>query len=221
MKKILLLFLVLGYGSLKSQVIDASTINAEQFAGFCKVWGLAKFYHSDVTRQKIDWDNVLIKNYPLFIQNQSFESYNKNISQLLDTLSKRKDHRIADNTLLNYIVTDKINLLNNFSFLTDTTKYYNLVSFSWINDSIFSIENKLRISEILINYRPHKSKKLKGRTRLKHIENKYEKLDTITEPYRILSLFRYWNIINYYFPYKNLADKNWNEILERAIKFTE
>src|SRR5690606_17590215 len=35
--------------------------------------------------------------------------------------------------------------------------------------------------------------------------------------FRLLSLYRYWNIIQYYFPYKNLIGENWNEVLDEYI----
>ena len=35
--------------------------------------------------------------------------------------------------------------------------------------------------------------------------------------YRLLALFRYWNIIHYFFPYKYATDGNWNEVLPDLI----
>ncbi|RYY67386.1 MAG: hypothetical protein EOO13_14630 [Chitinophagaceae bacterium] len=35
--------------------------------------------------------------------------------------------------------------------------------------------------------------------------------------YRLLALFRYWNIIQYYFPYKNLVERDWKTVLETFI----
>jgi hypothetical protein len=35
--------------------------------------------------------------------------------------------------------------------------------------------------------------------------------------FRLLSLFRYWNIIQYYFPYKNLIEGDWKKVLENFI----
>jgi C-terminal processing protease CtpA/Prc len=35
--------------------------------------------------------------------------------------------------------------------------------------------------------------------------------------FRLLALFRYWNIINYFFPYKHLTDKNWDSVLKEYI----
>jgi C-terminal processing protease CtpA/Prc len=36
-------------------------------------------------------------------------------------------------------------------------------------------------------------------------------------PYRLLALFRYWNIINYYFPYRDMCDQKWSEVLPEMI----
>ena len=35
--------------------------------------------------------------------------------------------------------------------------------------------------------------------------------------YRLLALFRYWNVINYFFPYKHLIGDSWNTVLTRYI----
>lgn len=35
--------------------------------------------------------------------------------------------------------------------------------------------------------------------------------------FRLLSLYRYWNMIQYYFPYKNLIEEDWKMVLEEFI----
>src|SRR5690606_26318129 len=40
--------------------------------------------------------------------------------------------------------------------------------------------------------------------------------------FRLLSLFKYWNMIEYFFPYKHLTDKKWSSVLKEYIpKFIE
>ena len=40
--------------------------------------------------------------------------------------------------------------------------------------------------------------------------------------FRLLSLYRYWNIIQYYFPYKNLIEEDWKNVLTEFIpKFVD
>ena len=35
--------------------------------------------------------------------------------------------------------------------------------------------------------------------------------------YRLLSLYRYWNMIQYFYPYKNLIEENWNDVLTEFL----
>ena len=35
--------------------------------------------------------------------------------------------------------------------------------------------------------------------------------------YRLLSLYRYWNMIQYFFPYKHLIGEDWNQVLPEFI----
>lgn len=40
--------------------------------------------------------------------------------------------------------------------------------------------------------------------------------------FRLLSLYRYWNMIHYFFPYKHLSDKDWNTTLKEYVpKFVD
>ncbi|SDF12961.1 Peptidase family S41 [Dyadobacter soli] len=48
-------------------------------------------------------------------------------------------------------------------------------------------------------------------------ENTYESMHYPDAGFRLLALFRYWNMIQYYFPYRNLIDGNWNDVLLEFI----
>ena len=45
-----------------------------------------------------------------------------------------------------------------------------------------------------------------------YTEMKYPSME-----YRLLALFRFWNVINYFFPYKHLLDEPWDNVLVRFI----
>src|SRR3546814_6024551 len=55
-----------------------------------------------------------------------------------------------------------------------------------------------------------------GGARFKN-EDPYSGIKYPDAGYRLLSLYRYWNYIAYYFPYKYLMDDNWNDILKEYI----
>ena len=48
-------------------------------------------------------------------------------------------------------------------------------------------------------------------------DNPYADMAFPTVEYRLLSLFRFWNVINYFFPYKNLIGDSWDNVLPRYI----
>ncbi len=48
-------------------------------------------------------------------------------------------------------------------------------------------------------------------------DNPHTQMSFPAEEYRLLALFRFWNIINYYFPYKHLTDKPWGTVLPEFI----
>lgn len=192
-------------------------IDSIKLAGLCKVWGLAKNYHISVISKKVDWDKIFIDRYPEIVKSNNPDYFNKQIIKLLDTLPKKRYKQNITEREYNFIINNQIQELNNFSFLTDTSKYKNRISFSWINDGIFTDEVKKELCNIIINYKPKRNKYLKGDIVLKHEENKYLELDSITEPYRVLALFRFWNTINYYFPYKYLMDEDWDTVLNKHI----
>lgn len=48
-------------------------------------------------------------------------------------------------------------------------------------------------------------------------ENPYKEMDFADAGYRLLALYRYWNIIQYYFPNRHLIGEDWKGVLEEFI----
>ncbi|MDZ7879173.1 MAG: hypothetical protein U5L45_15945 [Saprospiraceae bacterium] len=49
-------------------------------------------------------------------------------------------------------------------------------------------------------------------------EEAYKGLQNPDAGFRLLALFRYWNIVHYFFPYKYLiTEQNWNDVLTQSI----
>lgn len=50
-----------------------------------------------------------------------------------------------------------------------------------------------------------------------YFDNPYAEMTFPDAPHRLLALFRFWNVINYFFPYKHLLDEPWENVLTRFI----
>lgn len=48
-------------------------------------------------------------------------------------------------------------------------------------------------------------------------EKSYEDMDYADMKYRLLGLFRFWNAVEYYYPYLDILDDNWNIMLKKHI----
>jgi C-terminal processing protease CtpA/Prc len=48
-------------------------------------------------------------------------------------------------------------------------------------------------------------------------DKKYDKMGYPQREYRLLALFRFWNVIHYFYPYKDLLDQDWDTVLPRFL----
>jgi C-terminal processing protease CtpA/Prc len=48
-------------------------------------------------------------------------------------------------------------------------------------------------------------------------DKRYETMNYPAREYRLLALFRFWNVIHYFYPYKDLLDQDWDIVLPRFV----
>jgi C-terminal processing protease CtpA/Prc len=48
-------------------------------------------------------------------------------------------------------------------------------------------------------------------------DKRYETMAYPEREYRLLALFRFWNVIHYFYPYKDLLDQDWDTVLPRFL----
>lgn len=169
-----------------------------------KVWGFLKYYHPEVGKGNYNWDSELFKILPEY----------KNIT----------DHASRDNLLISWIdnlgevkLCKKCKEVSEDAFLKP--------DFDWVKSDITS--NVLKEKLVFIQKNRHQGKhyyveaSLSDEAKFKN-EDSYSHMTYPNDGYRLLSLFRYWNIIQYFFPYKYLTDKDWNIcLLEYIPKFLD
>lgn len=202
MQKITFLFLILFFGSfLQAQEKLTET---EKLATTAKVWGFLKYYHPEVAKGNFNWDEQLFEILPKVESAKTKKDLSKIYLDWISNLGNIKECRKCNQKTENEYFGKNFDL-------------------SWINnDKVFTSElsEKLRFIE---------SNRHQGESYYVKFENKrvgnlnftneqnYDDFDWNNQNLRLLTLFRYWNIIEYFFPYKYQTDKNWNEILDEMI----
>ncbi|WP_294328813.1 S41 family peptidase [uncultured Chryseobacterium sp.] len=172
----------------------------QKLESLCRVWGFLKYYHPDVAKGNLNWDQQLFKK----------------INEL---------ERINDKATLNHLYSNWIESLGKINECTeclrekDTTYFLKNFDLSWIDNSkIFTnvTSQKLRYIENNRNIGNHHYVGKGGRKIYFRNENSYGS-GFSSKQVSLLELFRYWNYVEYFFPYKYQTDQNWNDVLTEMI----
>jgi len=213
-KVILLVFIVLsiiplGYYSVRKSteyrqiagVRYYTSENISNLAVLCKVWGFLKYYHPDIVEGKYIWDPELIMMMPSILKAKSKGERNNLLSKWVDSIGKVEQGTIP-------VISP------------DSVKMY--PDLDWIDDKKELGVLSAQLEKIKTAKRPfdesHYVELKKGIGNPVFLnEDIYPQMSYPNASYRLLALFRYWNIIQYYFPYKYLIGEKWDNVLTEFI----
>jgi len=166
----------------------------------CKVWGFLKYYHPIIAKGKTDWDQQLIKHIPLVISAKNRQELSKLYMNWIDSLGKVK----VCKKCRGIVIPDSLKKLLDLKWLEN----HDIFSDSLIAKLEFIRDNRSQ----RINYNSDKSRLVAPVS----FEDRqpYPGMAFPGMEYRLLSLFRFWNVINYYFPYKEDIGEDWNDVLK-------
>ncbi len=196
----LVLLVLMSSVSAYAQVIDS--VYYQRLFYTCKAWGHVKYYHTEPAKGAVDWDDELISALPELKDAPDNEAFNQS---LLTMLTNAGEMGMVNGSIPT--IPDSLN--NN----TDIT---------WIENPIFSNEVRENLNIIKFRFRPQTNvyvgEQWPGGAPSFNTDAAYASgEDFPSEEKRILALFRYWNIINYFFPYKDIMDIEWDVTLREFI----
>ena len=183
-----------------AQVSDS--VYYERLYYTCKVWGHAKYYHSRIAKGEVNWDNVLLNTLPDIKNASNNQDFN---NSLLQMLQQAGETQTGSGELPE--IPDSLN---------------NNIDLSWIYNPIFSNDVSAALDTIFQRFRPQPNVYVKPSS-INHPDFNNDKFLYNTnvqfpdEYIRILSVFRFWNIINYFFPCKKIMDQEWDTSFFGAI----
>lgn len=172
-----------------------------RLAALAKVWGFLKYYHPGPAKGLVAWDKVLVDAVEPVKAAHSKETFNNIIGEII--------RQAGDVNFLNYLNVMPADIPEepDFQWIEDHTV------FSWyITLKLKAVKQYHKeMSNDYVTYDPYV-----GNARFDN-EKLYAGVSYPNEQYRLLSLFRYWNIIQYFFPYKYLIGSDWEDVLNELI----
>jgi hypothetical protein len=178
-----------------------SRVQAENLALLAKVWGFLKYHHPRITAGEISWDYELFRVMPA----------------VLSADSHFRAQEVLSNWILGLGVTAPC---QRCAQLPASSQLH--PDIGWIHNRKLLGKNLSRQLDAIYRNRPASSAQYyvsfyeDGNARFDR-ERSYDGSAFPDAGYRLLGLFRYWNVIEYWFPYRNLINDDWDDVLKQFI----
>ena len=164
------------------------------------IWGFLKYYHPNIADGNYNWDYELFRIMPKII-NANTTAIRDNI--FVTWIKSLGDFEINEETKL---PDAEVKLFPDLGWLSESDLSKDLRTL------LEGIKNaKKKRNNYYIDLAPNV-----GNPVFKN-ERSYSSMRFPDTGFRILSLYRYWNMIQYYFPYKYLIDRDWKNVLDEFI----
>jgi len=201
MKKTLLIAFVLLFQFSFSKPITET----QKLATACKVWGFLKYYHPNVADGSKNWDDQLFQILPKVEEAKTSEEFSLVIENWLSSLGEVK----ANETRKSLPKKEYFDKNFDLSWISKN----DLFSKSLSQKLKFIEENRIQGKQYYVNFELNT-----GNTPLQfNNEIKYADFKWTDKNLRLLAVFRYWNYVEYFFPYKYQMDENWDKVLTEML----
>ncbi|MBL7758885.1 MAG: hypothetical protein JNL59_15860 [Chitinophagaceae bacterium] len=168
-----------------------------------KVWGFIKYFHPAITEEKKDWDTELINFLPGYLSAGSQLDRN---DSLLNWIARLGD--IPPVAAPDYQTLEAPKLLPDFS---------------WISEQELGPALTKKLQTVLAHRQQGDQRYIKFfRTEGLNIpvfqnEKRFPAAEWSKPAVRLLALFRFWNAMEYWYPYKYNLPVSWDRILSTGI----
>lgn len=164
------------------------------------IWGFIKYYHPNIAKGDYNWDYELFRVIPKVLTVKNKRQRDAVLVNWINQFGPFEVSNIPDTTLVNVKMKPDLDWISSSNFSNELTSLLTKVK------NAKRTGNHYYISLLPVVGTPFFIK-----------ENPYASMQFPDDGFRILALYRYWNIIQYYFPYKYLIEEDWKNVLEEFI----
>lgn len=167
-----------------------------------RVWGFLKYHHPEVAKGTFNYDSCLFSIIRPVMNSPTKTERDKILLDWINTLGNENNYPVAG--------------------ITGNKDVHTKPNLAWINNRTLYSEV---LSKKLANIYQHRNTGTNYYVRMVSgignpvfsKEAAYKTIPASDDGIRMLALFRYWNIIEYFFPYKHLLKETWTQVLRDFI----
>lgn len=167
-----------------------------------RIWGFLKYHHPVIADGKYNWDYELFRILPAYLEADGNRQRDKILQKWIHRYGRIPACETCQATSETAVLKPDL---------------------SWIDESDLNQRVKDLLHNIYLNR--HQGNQYYVRMDYPYArslfinENPYPEMDFPDDGFRLLALFRLWNMANYFFPYKNLTEKEWSKVIKEYIPF--
>jgi C-terminal processing protease CtpA/Prc len=183
------------FGQLSKQQLD-------NLAVLGRVWGFVKYYHPAVARGDYNWDAELLRVLPRVLATTTLVDRSQVLSTWLTTLGP-----VPACTTCQEPAPGSLRLQADLDWLTDAKQLSPALS----QQLVYLRQNRNQGPHYYVAAVPRS-----GNPIFQH-EEAYAASAMPDAGLRLLALYRYWNMVDYYFPYRYAIGEDWQRVLPEFI----
>ena len=168
---------------------------------FIKIWGFLKYHHPTITGGEIDWDAEFLNSLPTVLSLQSPREGNEWLSAWIDQIG---DVNACDPCAAASI---DVALHSDTAWLSDETELG-----STLTAQLRHVHTNRPVGSAQHYVNPGPS----GQAEFAN-EASFGRLEHTDSGIRMLAVARYWNMIQYWFPYREMIESDWDMVLTQAL----
>ena len=183
--------------------IQLSAITPQQLDNLVllgKFWGFIKYHHPAVAGGQYDWDAELLRLLPDYLAAANAQQRDGKLSAWLTELGQVPDCPTCQSADASAVLTPDL---------------------GWIDRSSLSVSLKQQLHHLYYNRHQGSHHYIGAKQGVGNPEflneAAYQQMAHPDDEYRLLALYRYWNMIHYFFPNKHLTDTPWEHVLEKHL----
>lgn len=182
--------------------IQLNKDKTKELANLGMTWGFLKYYHPAIARGDYNWDAELFRLLPDFLAAKTSAEAYAIIEQRVDSLGavekctkcKEKTDKAKLTADYGYLFQQgnlPSSLMNKLAFIRDN---HEGAGKQFYVQAAKNIGNAVFVNELPFNQKAYPDAGV-----------------------RLLALFRYWNMIQYFYPYRGVIGEDWNKVLTEFI----
>jgi C-terminal processing protease CtpA/Prc len=165
-----------------------------------KIWGFMKYHHPAIAKGNYNWDYELFRILPDYLKANNRQQRDEILLKRLEQYGRIPICKTCKTTSEDAVLKPDL---------------------SWIENSNLNRELRKLLHKIYLNRNQENHYYIRmadfvGNPVFTN-EEPYSKMHYPDAGFRLLALYRYWNMIYYFSPNKHLTDKDWNTVLKEYI----